>query len=359
MVHPSACSCSCGWYQPDVDLAPADAWWKEAIRHETENRWYVRQLPGAWAATFGGSQVDALIKHQVEVPSDRSFRPYGRRVLAEPRESEEFKKAMIWVDEEVPEGRGLQDLGVPRGVAEGPGQLVKPTQTDERQLPQSPPWREPAPEAQATEPVAVTLATQPMEPCLASTGDATLRTEALRAVPSEVTCSKCGAMVPADANFCPNCGASMTKQPVQVAVEAKSKPSKPSKPSAKARSQKSGPGPQATAWPLEPSPSTGFESSRAASGAQRDAKFQATPSSDRCQAQAPPRPKAVHFQRPYLLGIVPTHLVARHACCGEGRMMANYFALPYQAPDATKTSRGFAAFGDGLNLCKISQCREH
>lgn len=238
MVHPSsACSCSCGWYQPDVDLAPADAWWKEAIRHETENRWYVRQLPGAWAATFGGSQVDALIKHQVEVPSDRSFRPYGRRVLAEPRESEEFKKAMIWVDEEVPEGQGLQDLGVPRGVAEGPGQLVKPTQTDERQLPQSPPWREPAPEAQATEPVAVTLATQPMEPCLASTGDATLRTEALRAVPSEVTCSKCGAMVPADANFCPNCGASMTKQPVQVAVEAKSKPSKPSKPSAKARSK--------------------------------------------------------------------------------------------------------------------------
>lgn len=40
-------------------------------------------------------------------------------------------------------------------------------------------------------------------------------------------------------------------------------------------------------------------------------------------------------------------------------MMTHYFALPYQAPDATKTSRGFAAFGDGLNLCKISQCREH
>lgn len=237
MVHPSsACSCSCGWYQPDVDLAPADAWWKEAIRHETENRWYVRQLPGAWAATFGGSQVDALIKHQVEVPSDRSFRPYGRRVLAEPRESEEFKKAMTWVDEEVPEAQGLQNLGVPRGVK---GSQVKPPQTDE-QLPESP-MREPAP-AQATEPVAESLATpmEPMEPCLASTGDATLRTEALRAVPSAVTCSKCGAMVPADANFCPNCGASMGKQPVQVPVKAKSNPSKPrklSKPSAKARSK--------------------------------------------------------------------------------------------------------------------------
>lgn len=239
MVHPSsACSCSCGWYQPDVDLAPADAWWKEAIRHETENRWYVRQLPGAWAATFGGSQVDALIKHQVEAPSDRSFRPYGRRVLAEPRESEEFKKAMVWVDEEVPEGQGLQDLGVPR-VPQGPG-LVKSTQTDERQLPQSPPQREPGLEAQIAEPVTVTLATQPMEPCLASTGDATLRTEGL-AVPSEVTGSKCGA----DAS---------TKQPVQ-AVRAKSKPSKPSKPSAKARSKSVaqpalGPKPRLGHWSL-------------------------------------------------------------------------------------------------------------
>jgi len=94
-----SCSCSCGWYPPDIELAPADAWWKEAIRHETENRWYVRQLPGSWAATFGGSQVDALIKHQVEVPSDRSFRP-GRRVLPEPRESQEFKRAMLWEEEE-------------------------------------------------------------------------------------------------------------------------------------------------------------------------------------------------------------------------------------------------------------------
>lgn len=34
-----SCSCSCGWYPPDIELAPADAWWKEAIRHETENRW--------------------------------------------------------------------------------------------------------------------------------------------------------------------------------------------------------------------------------------------------------------------------------------------------------------------------------
>eukprot|EP00439_Symbiodinium_sp_Y106_P070922 s616_g12.t1 len=101
MAYPCTCSCSCGWYPPvQVEGAPADAWWKEAIRHETENRWYVRQLPGAWAATFGGSQVGELIRHQVEPASDRSFRPFGRRVLAEPRESEEFKKVMTWVDQE-------------------------------------------------------------------------------------------------------------------------------------------------------------------------------------------------------------------------------------------------------------------
>ena len=45
-------------------------------------------------------QVGELIRHQVEPASDRSFRPYGRRVLSEPRESEDFKKVMTWVDEE-------------------------------------------------------------------------------------------------------------------------------------------------------------------------------------------------------------------------------------------------------------------
>lgn len=108
-----SCSCSCGWYPPDIELAPADAWWKEAIRHETENRWYVRQLPGSWAATFGGSQVDALIKHQVEVPSDRSFRP-GRRVLPEPRESQEFKRAMLWEEE------GVRQEPLPRQLPQSP-----------------------------------------------------------------------------------------------------------------------------------------------------------------------------------------------------------------------------------------------
>lgn len=112
MAHP-CCTCSCSWYQPEQNLAPADAWWKEAIRHETENRWYVRQLPGAWAATFGGSQVDSLIKHQVETPSDRSFRPYGRRVLAEPRESEDFRKAFSWEEPRaVPEPQQIE--AVPR-----------------------------------------------------------------------------------------------------------------------------------------------------------------------------------------------------------------------------------------------------
>ena len=46
------------------------------------------------------AQVGELIRHQVEPASDRSFRPFGRRVLAEPRESEEFKKVMTWVDQE-------------------------------------------------------------------------------------------------------------------------------------------------------------------------------------------------------------------------------------------------------------------
>mmetsp|Transcript_21254 Transcript_21254/g.40001 ORF Transcript_21254/g.40001 Transcript_21254/m.40001 type:complete len:317 (-) Transcript_21254:223-1173(-) len=112
MALPCTCSCSCGWFPPlQTEGAPADAWWKEAIRHETDNRWYVRQLPGSWAATFGGSQVDELIKHQVEAPSDRSFRPYGRRVLSEPRESDECKKVMRWVDQ--PDPREVREV-VPR-----------------------------------------------------------------------------------------------------------------------------------------------------------------------------------------------------------------------------------------------------
>eukprot|EP00438_Fugacium_kawagutii_P021602 Skav212186 [mRNA] locus=scaffold754:513950:514846:- [translate_table: standard] len=209
MVQPrSSCSCSYGWYQQDLDLAPADAWWKEAIRHETENRCYVRQLPGAWAATFGGSQVDSLIKHQVERPSDRSFRPHGRRVVAEPRESDEFKKALVWVDEEQHQGR-LEEFRPP-----------------------SPPPVEPASlELQATEPVTLS-ATEPVIEPRSSTGGASLPTEDLKdsKVSGTVSCPNCGATVP-DANFCLMCGASLRDQ---FAVKGNAKP--------RAKSQGSAPG---------------------------------------------------------------------------------------------------------------------
>lgn len=67
-----SCSCSCGWYPPDIELAPADAWWKEAIRHETENRWCLgigcegnRSRPEKkWRES-----LVMTIKHTTKVPS--------------------------------------------------------------------------------------------------------------------------------------------------------------------------------------------------------------------------------------------------------------------------------------------------
>ena len=61
-------------------------------------------------------EVGELIRHQVEPASDRSWRPYGRRVLTEPRESVDCKKAMTWYDQQEFEPRS-----VPR-PAEGPSQ---------------------------------------------------------------------------------------------------------------------------------------------------------------------------------------------------------------------------------------------
>lgn len=93
----SCCDCSCGyWPPPQTEAAPADAWWKEAIRHENAKSWYLRPAPAAWANTFGGSQVEDLIKHQVEPPSNLAVRPQGRRVLREPRESAELGEVVAW-----------------------------------------------------------------------------------------------------------------------------------------------------------------------------------------------------------------------------------------------------------------------
>lgn len=105
------CPCHCGyWPPPQTEAAPADAWWKEAIRHENSKNCYLRPAPAAWANTFGGSQVEDLIKRQIEPPSDLAFRPQGRRVLYEPRESAELGDVMAWD----PYGRRSQELS-PRG----------------------------------------------------------------------------------------------------------------------------------------------------------------------------------------------------------------------------------------------------
>lgn len=127
------CSCSCGyWPPPQTEGAPADAWWKEAIRHENSKSWYLRPAPEAWANTFGGSQVEDLIKHQIEPPSDLGMRPQGRRVLQEPRQSAEFGDVVAWdpcarSQELTPRGRGYAPAAPERyrAPAYGPAALER------------------------------------------------------------------------------------------------------------------------------------------------------------------------------------------------------------------------------------------
>ncbi|CAJ1429892.1 unnamed protein product, partial [Effrenium voratum] len=224
------CSCSCSWYKPE-NLAPADAWWKEAIRHETENRWYVRQLPGSWAATFGGSQMDALIKHQVEAPSDRSFRPFGRRVLSEPRGGE-ARRALAWA-----EGEGELQRADP--VPEKPPQLPPP-EVSQRELqttlrPMEPAALSPA----AREPVAREIrAAELREPVTQAESGGRPSARG----PNE---EMCGCGVPQTGfNFCPTCGARAQGQgyteaappagPVQSKAKSKAK-AKPRPPEAEER----------------------------------------------------------------------------------------------------------------------------
>jgi len=123
------CACHCGyWPPPQTEAAPADAWWKEAIRHENSKHWYLRPAPSAWANTFGGSQVEDLIKHQIEPPSDRAFRPQGRRVLHEPRESAELGDIMAWD----PYSARSQELS-PRGNGYVPAAALEQYQVEDRE----------------------------------------------------------------------------------------------------------------------------------------------------------------------------------------------------------------------------------
>eukprot|EP00933_Yihiella_yeosuensis_P077348 TRINITY_DN8774_c0_g1_i3.p1 TRINITY_DN8774_c0_g1~~TRINITY_DN8774_c0_g1_i3.p1 ORF type:complete len:338 (+),score=76.09 TRINITY_DN8774_c0_g1_i3:445-1458(+) len=100
-----ACSCTCSWWPPPQVSGgiPNDGFWKERLRYES-GVGRVRQVPNAWARTFGGSEAQELLASQVQPPSDLTHdRSTGRRYLHEPRASDEVGAVMEWkIPEEAP-----------------------------------------------------------------------------------------------------------------------------------------------------------------------------------------------------------------------------------------------------------------